>query len=134
MNWNQLLGNLNPKLLRDILADFNLGMTNDVPLMKKTIISYLKRNGIEEEKKLIEYLRPPKILSYEMSLILQSHGLSKPTDRSLYFDYIVNQLEPVERYEKESVTLNKEEVTSVSLDEIVTEEEAGPEYTEDDEK
>ena len=77
--------------------------------------------------KLIEYMRPPKILSYEMSLILQSHGLSKPTDRALYFDYIVNQLEPIERDEKESATLNKEEVTSVSLDEIVTEEEAGPE-------
>lgn len=133
MNWNQLLSNLRPELLKEILADFKLGMTNDVSLMKKTIISFLKRNSIEEEKELIEHLRT-RILSYEMSIIMQANGLGKPADRAQYFDYIIFNLEFIEREEENEEILNQEEVTSVKVEEIITEEDAGPEYTEEDEQ
>ena len=66
MNWNHLLSSLRPELLKEILAEFKLGITSDVSLMKKTIISFLKRSDVEDEKKLIEYLQKNIIIPFHM--------------------------------------------------------------------
>ena len=118
------------------MRDMGLPKTNDPVLMKNTIKSYLKRNTLEHEKKCIDSLRG-KILMYEMSQILDSEGLSKPIDKTQYFDYMRSNLEFIEREPDEIENDEKlavEDFTKTKISEIITEEEAEPEYSEEDEE
>jgi hypothetical protein len=134
MNWNHLLSCIRPELLKEVMIEFGLPPTTDKGLMKKTIISFLGRNSIDEERRLVEFLRE-QVMTYELSTIIQMTGLDKPADRTQYFDYIIGNLDFVEREEEEEgEVLRQEDVTKVKLDDIKTEKEAGPEYTKEDER
>lgn len=134
MNWNHLLGSIRPELIKEVMIEFGLPSTPDKGMMIKTIISFMKRNSVEEEKRLVEFLRN-QVMTYELSTIIQMNGLDRPADRSQYFDYIINNLDFVDREdEEEEEVLKQEDVTEVKLEDIVTEEEAGPEYTKEDEE
>ena len=133
MNWDHLLSSIRPELLKEVMIEFGLPPTADKGLMKKTIISFLGRNSVDEEKRLVEFLRK-QVMTYELSTIIQMNGLDRPADRSQYFDYIINNLDFVDREDEEEEVLRQEDVTETKLDDIVTEEEAGPEYTAEDER